>query len=137
MQGDENAIQRKVQKWFDFKVPEPTVPRDFVEKQIARYEQDNENRASLITAENADNLFWLGGNPVKAGNEYRWLYLLEEEAFPAGSALEKLVKSGILASLSPQIPKDERKKAVESVKKDESALKLLKTLHGHGLVVLD
>ena len=137
MQGDKNAIQRKVQKWFDFKVPEPTVPRDFVEKQIARYEQDNANRASLITAENADSLFWLGGNPVKAGNEYRWLYLLEEEAFPAGSALERLVKSGILASLSPQTPKDERKKAVESVIKDEASLKALKSLHGRGLVVLD
>ncbi|MBR5933310.1 MAG: radical SAM protein [Treponema sp.] len=136
MQGDENAIQRKVQKWFDFKVPEPTVPRDFVEKQIARYEQDNANRASLITAENVDNLFWLGGNPVKAGNEYRWLYLLEEEAFPAGSALERLVKSGILASLSPQTPEDERKKAVESVRKDEASLKALKSLHGRGLVIV-
>lgn len=137
MQGDQNLLSQKVQKWFDFKVPEPTVARDFVEKQLALYEHENEKRAALIKAENTENLFWLGGTPVRCKNEFRWIYLMEEEAFPAGSALEKLVKSGILASLSPQTPKDERKKAVESVRKDEASLKALKSLHGRGLVVLD
>lgn len=137
MQGDQNLLSQKVQKWFDFKVPEPTVARDFVEKQLALYEHENEKRAALIKAENAENLFWLGGTPVRCKNEFRWIYLMQEEAFPAGSALERLVKSGILASLSPQTPKDERKKAVESVRKDEASLKALKSLHGRGLVVLD
>ncbi|WP_318661631.1 radical SAM protein [Treponema sp.] len=137
MQGDQNLLSQKVQKWFNFKVPEPTVARDFVEKQLALYEHENEKRAALIKAENAENLFWLGGTPVRCKNEFRWIYLMQEEAFPAGSALERLVKSGILASLSPQTPKDERKKAVESVRKDEASLKALKSLHGRGLVVLD
>lgn len=137
MQGDQNLLSQKVQKWFDFKVPEPTVARDFVEKQLALYEHEKEKRAALIKAENAENLFWLGGTPVRCKNEFRWIYLMQEEAFPAGSVLERLVKSGILASLSPQTPKDERKKAVESVRKDEASLKALKSLHGRGLVVLD
>ena len=91
MHGD--GLEKKVQKWFDFPVPPPTVPRDFIEKKIEEYERRNYERAGALSVENSANLWWLGGTPVLCGaaagsknspiSEYRWIYLMEEQTAPA------------------------------------------------------
>ena len=37
MHGED--LEKPVYKWFDFPVPHPTVPKDFIEKLIAKYEE--------------------------------------------------------------------------------------------------
>ena len=77
-----NHLNRPVQKWFGFAVPAPTVAKDFIAQQIARYEA-NRNAAFAqeisASARNDDKkVFWLGGEkiPLPDGN-IGWFYMGE------------------------------------------------------------
>ena len=141
MHGD--RLDQHVQKWFDFQVPKPTVNRTFINDLIEEYEEKNRQRAATLNEKTAVNIWWLGGTPVLcalSGNsngnqkEYRWLYLMEEHTAPAAN-LESLIP--LLKSLRPEAPEADRSTALSELSKSPQLIKLLKKLHGRGLVILD
>lgn len=137
MHGD--RLDQHVQKWFDFQVPKPTVNRGFINSLIEEYEEKNRQRASALNEKTAANIWWLGGSPVLCGSdkgnqEYRWLYLMEEQTAPAAK-LEDLIP--LLKSLRPEAREAERSAALSELSKNPQLIKQLKKLHGRGLVLLD
>ncbi len=137
MHGD--RLDQHVQKWFDFQVPKPTVNRGFINILIEEYEEKNRQRAGQLNEKTSANLWWLGGTPVLCGSdkgnqEYRWLYLMEEQTTPAAN-LKELVP--LLLALRPETCEAERSAALEELSKKPPYLAKLKKLHGRGLVLLD
>ena len=132
-----NRLEQKIQKWFDFPVPQPTVPRNFIETKIEEYEQKNQVRAASLNEKSIQNLWWLGGNPVLCGKDYRWLYLMEEQTEFAGNNSEFENIRKILFSLRPEVSENERNSILSEIAKNLSVLKKLKKLIGRGLVLLD
>ncbi|SEQ65125.1 hypothetical protein SAMN04487977_107136 [Treponema bryantii] len=136
MHGD--GLEKKVQKWFDFPVPPPTVGRDFIEKKIEEYEEKNRKRGAGLNDKTAQNLWWLGGTPVLCGlsnssaSEYRWLYLMEEQSVPS-----KLIDIDILLALRPEVTEEVRVAALNTITASPSVISNLKKLLGRGLVLLD
>ena len=133
-----DGLEKKVQKWFDFPVPPPTVGRDFIEKKIEEYEEKNRKRGAGLNEKTAQNLWWLGGTPVLCGSsnssasEYRWLYLMEEQTAPS-----KLIDIDILLALRPEATEDLRVAALNKITASPSVISNLKKLLGRGLVLLD
>ena len=124
MHGDK--LEMKVTKWFDFQVPSPTIPKDFLEKAIAKYEEES-NKTDFESKEP----FWLGSTPTSAQGEYTWLYLQEELAAPL---TPELVET--LTGLTPQTPAEVRNQYILKIKKSPDLQKQLKRLHNKGLVLV-
>ena len=59
-------IEQKVQKWFDFPVPAPTIQRDFVEKAIERYETVSSSDVLLASL---DKTVTSSKNPVSLSED--------------------------------------------------------------------
>ena len=72
-------LQTKVQKWFDFQVPAPAIPKDFVETHIQNYLNKN---SQIIIKDDDKDIFWLGSKPAanqhKSTVTIRWFYLQED-----------------------------------------------------------
>ena len=133
MHGD--RLDQHVQKWFDFQVPKPTVNRGFINNIIEEYEVKNRQRANSLNEKTVQNLWWLGGTPVLCGKQdFRWLYLMEEESSPAAN-LEGIIP--LLQSLRPEAPEADRAAALAEISKNPKIIAKLKKLHGRGLVLLD
>ena len=133
MHGD--RLDQHVQKWFDFQVPKPTVNRGFINNIIEEYEVKNRQRANSLNEKTVQNLWWLGGTPVLCGKQdFRWLYLMEEESSPAEN-LEGIIP--LLQSLRPEAPEADRAAALAEISKNPKIIAKLKKLHGRGLVLLD
>ena len=135
-----NKLEMKVQKWFDFSVPKPTVSENFIDNCIEEYEQINKKHAASLNAQNAKNLWWLGGTPILCDmpdlanqKEYRWLYLMEEQSTPAASIPEL----NLLLALRPESSEAERTVALNKIAATPEAISNLKKLLGRGLVLLD
>ncbi len=130
-----NRLDQHVQKWFDFQVPKPTVSRDFINNQIEEYEEKNRGRASTLNEKTILNLWWLGGTPILCGNEYRWLYLMEEQSASA-ETLDK-INLNLLLALRPEASEAERTAALAEISKNSAIFSKLKKILGRGLVLLD
>ena len=130
-----NRLDQHVQKWFDFQVPKPTVSRDFINNQIEKYEEKNRGRASTLNEKTILNLWWLGGTPILCGNEYRWLYLMEEQSASA-ETLDK-INLKLLLALRPEASEAERTAALAEISKNSAIFSKLKKILGRGLVLLD
>ncbi|MBO7419580.1 MAG: radical SAM protein, partial [Spirochaetaceae bacterium] len=124
-------IEMKVTKWFDFDVPSPTVPKDYIEKCIKKYEHESTVFERRLE-KNLEGLFWLGSNPVKTGGgTYSWIYLQEEFAGSLGAQLADL-----LPKLKPSANSAERAEALQTVSADPKIQAALKPLHNKGLVII-
>ena len=143
MHGEKNHIEQKVQKWFDFPVPAPSVPRDFINNLIEEYEKQNQLHSAALNDKTSKNLWWLGGVPVPCksrtsdsknseNSEYRWIYLMEEHT---AVLFEELVK--LLLSLRPEVAEAERNAALNKIAASPACFSKLKKLLGRGLVLLD
>lgn len=136
-------LEQKVQKWFDFPVPPPTVSRDFIEKLINQYEEKSSIKLTKEDFEQSDEakgIFWLGGNPVLCGQgkarELRWIYL-QEECFISCESLENKNPQSfitLLNQLAPSASSRERAEALSLIKKDSHLQKLIARLHNKGVV---
>ncbi|MDD5930145.1 MAG: radical SAM protein [Spirochaetales bacterium] len=127
------GLEQKVQKWFDFPVPSPTVPRNFIETIIEEYEEKNLARVNSLNEKNVKNIWWLGGKPVCSGkSEFRWIYLMEEQIIPANQ-----LDIELLFALRPEASEEERNAVLKKITAAPSILLKLKKLMGHGLVLLD
>ena len=72
MHGED--LEKPVYKWFDFPVPHPTVPKDFIEKLIAKYEQKRDTEF----AKSGEKSHWLGGEKIPLPNgKVGWFYMGE------------------------------------------------------------
>ena len=143
MHGD--RLEQKVQKWFAFQVPSPAVSRDFIEGLINQYEQKSSAKLTKEVFEKSDEgkgIFWLGGKTVVCGQgktrELRWIYL-QEECFLSCQTLEDKNPEEVIAllnQLAPEASSDERKNALNLIKKDQGLQKILSRLHNKGVVNL-
>ncbi len=127
-------LDMKIQKWFDFQVPFPSIPKDFVEKSIEKYERQNNRTLNLEnkSIEELENLFWLGTEPLVLNKKMYWNYLQEEQS--CDYIISDFNK--ILYSLRPENSNDERLKTIQDIKKSPEILKQLNTLQGTGLVLI-
>ena len=130
-----NRLDQHVQKWFDFQVPKPTVSRDFINNQIEKYEEKNRGRASTLNEKTILNLWWLGGTPILCGNEYRWLYLMEEQSVSA-EILDK-INLKLLLALRPEASEAERTALLAEISKNSAIFSKLKKILCRGLLLLD
>lgn len=127
MHGDK--LDMKVQKWFGFQVPSPSIQRDYIEKLIEKYEQ----QSSQIKG---NDIFWLGSIPVsfameKGNNEVSWIYLQEEYAQKLSSELVEILKQ-----LVPSKSAEEHNAVMEKIKKSPELQKQLQRLHNKGVVYI-
>ena len=75
MHGEDLKVP--VQKFFDFPVPKPTVPRDFIENLISKYESKRNSEFQKVPADNTKKI-WLGGEKFDLGNgKIGWFYMGE------------------------------------------------------------
>lgn len=116
-------LEMKVQKWFDFPVPAPTIPKDFIEKGIERYENRNIQKLDFSGKK---EIYWLGSEITSN----TWLYLQEEYSKKMSSALVQL-----LTSLKPSSSEQKRLEAMETIKKSPDLQKQIQGLHNIGLVL--
>ncbi|MCQ2611293.1 MAG: radical SAM protein [Treponema sp.] len=132
------GLDKPLSKWFNFKVPFPTVKPDMVEKAIARYEQ---KRDSLWAMEvNAEKAYWLGGNIICSGDTIMWNYMQESYStrFAGGTDTQKANSFiHLLRELAPQKKNDQTVKQLnELLQQNPGFAKMLRYLHGRGLVTI-
>ena len=87
------GLEKPVQKWFDFSVPHPTVPKNFIENLIAKYEakRDQEFKEIPVSKHGNDRgdssvslsgstrqSYWLGGEKIPLSDgKIGWFYMGE------------------------------------------------------------
>ena len=73
-------LKKKVETYFPFKMPSPSVPADYVERLITLYEKKRDAAFSTVPDSRA-KFVWIGGTPVvlPAKNSFRlcWSYMGE------------------------------------------------------------
>ena len=78
-------LKKPVQKWFNFQVPRPTVPPDFIANLIEKYEENRDKRFSSAQnpsesdkSEKSKEKFWLGGEKISVSKgKSLWFYMGE------------------------------------------------------------
>ena len=76
MHGED--LEKPVQKWFEFQVVRPTVPKDFIEKIIEKYEAKRDENFKKPLPQDKSKIFWLGGEKVPLANSrIGWFYMGE------------------------------------------------------------
>lgn len=114
------GLNKKVQSWFDFPMPQPTIPHNFVEKSIEKYEQKklsefNDYQEFIDFTQNSyckikNQFFWLGGKPIIVTENtskihLKWMYFNEIHSvfLPDGTSIQTAQKlADFLYSLSPE-----------------------------------
>ena len=74
------GLEKPVQKWFDFSVPHPTVPKNFIENLITKYEakRDQEFKEIPVSKHGNDKSYWLGGEKIPLSDgKIGWFYMGE------------------------------------------------------------
>jgi len=129
MKGEK--LEMKVSKWFDFQVPEPTISKNFIAKEIEKYERAKEEAANTLTF--SDGLYWLGSEPVVSGNTVSWFYLQEEMAMEVENAKVAKEIAELLSQLKPEVEGD-RPAALEKIRTSKPMQKKIRQLHASGIV---
>ena len=79
------GIKKNVQSWFNFSVPKPSVPPNFVSEYIHKYEKERNIAFSKKLPADESKIFWLGGEKIKVKEKtssgweefYQWTYMGE------------------------------------------------------------
>lgn len=129
-------LQARIQKWFDFQVPSPSIPKNFIKNAIQKYIENN----SKVTFSDDKDIFWLGSMPIinhhKNSTNISWFYL-QEEFFTNDKDFVQSAQEiiDILEKLSPQTKTVEHKKMIEKIKNSKELQRKLLKLHSKGLVI--
>lgn len=130
MHGEKLGVS--VQKWFDFKTPSPTIPKNFIENAIANYEKERNMQWNEIPETNRCR--WLGGKIIKAGKNIYWNYMQEEYNARLPESKENLHQEFIDA-LNKLGCQDFMPEAMEKfIRFNPEYKKILKKMRGAGLV---
>lgn len=123
-------LDMKVTKWFDFQVPNPTIPRDFIEREIEKYEKAKaKSYAQPLILE---KLYWLGSKPYVSNKNINWMYLQEEFRAPFTSHRTEICD--LLWNLRPGISIENRKIVLDKIAADKDLQNKLMAFRGQGLV---
>lgn len=125
------GFKKKVEQWFDFPMPKTSLPLDYVDSLIAKYEE-NRDRAFSVQKENT-RYVWLGGKllVLPSGKNYQlcWSYMGEIIYFDfEGNGTEAQNFANSLWDLRPEQGKSTPLPAMPK--------KLFKALRGRGLCAL-
>ena len=130
MHGEKLGVS--VQKWFDFKTPSPTIPKNFIENAIANYEKERNMQWNEIPETNRCR--WLGGKIIKAGKNIYWNYMQEEYNARLPESKENLHQE-FIDSLNKLGCQDFMPEAMEKfIRFNPEYKKILKKMRGAGLV---
>ncbi len=69
-------LSKNVESYFPFKMPKPSVQKNFVENLIQKYEE-KKNAAFQKEPTFAEKFVWLGGNPITEKDELCWSFMGE------------------------------------------------------------
>lgn len=134
MKGE--GLNKKVQKWFDFPLPPPSIPENYVGQAIEKYEE--KSKLHDRNFDNLEALYWLGSKtlllPYKNSFKIEYFYLMEMESVIIQSGLEKL--ADYLWDLRPSAPEENRREALNFIKKNKNIIESLKKFRSRGLVLL-
>ena len=127
------GLDADVRRWFDFKMPSPSVSKTLVEDAVNRYEErEAQNKRAHLSEESL--MFWLGGKPYSCngGRELGWIFMQEEYriSLRENQDAKKMCES-LLALSVDSADTEARKKALAVFGE-----KTLKHLRGKGLCVL-
>lgn len=67
-------LDTNVQRWFSFNMPRPSIPKDYIDKLIEKYELSRD-AAYKAPVTDKDRFVWLGGKPVVAGEKLQWFFM--------------------------------------------------------------
>lgn len=127
-------LNRPVGQWFRFKLPLPSVPADFVEKSVMRYEQ--RRTAEWNSSLEFEKLWWLAGTVIFSKGKLIWNYMQEEFIQPVS---EKFVQNfqmefeAALYALSPAHRNIQLMKSMAENHRETTVI--LKNMRGKGLVM--
>ncbi|MCR4790520.1 MAG: radical SAM protein [Treponemataceae bacterium] len=125
-------LNRNVQTYFNFSVPKPSIPKNYVEKAIEKYEEEKNLRHKdmELFRERPESFYWLGGNVLQKSNTICWQYFGEniEANCQSEEKAENLIK--ILNTLKPENHK------IKIIDIDLFSLKTYNKLRENGLVRL-
>ena len=122
-----------VEKWFEFKVPRPNVPKDLISKSIEKYEERRNKEWNFPL--NVKKLFWLEGNAIFCENKFLWNYMHEDFKIPVNISSQE--KEEFFHALYCLSPKSFDSSFMENlIQKNPKVKKILRALRGKGLVML-
>lgn len=122
-----------VEKWFEFKVPHPNVPKDLISKSIEKYEERRNKEWNFPL--NVKKLFWLAGNAIFCENKFLWNYMHEDFKIPVNISSQE--KEEFFHALYCLSPKSFDSSFMENlIQKNPKVKKILRALRGKGLVML-
>ncbi|MBS7260613.1 MAG: hypothetical protein KIG91_02995 [Treponema sp.] len=96
-------LETNVQRWFTFYMPRPTLPKDYIDRLIEKYEA-RRDAAYREPVTNKSRLFWLGGKPVVQGETLTWFFMGQEFSGHFTKAKEV---AAVLEALQPGFYSDE------------------------------
>ena len=97
-------LQKKVETYFPFKMPQPTIAKNFVQSQIQNYEEKRNKAFTTIPAPTQEYV-WLGGLPIilKSQNQAQlsWNYQGEQLYADIQKSQAPKIKE-LLTQISPE-----------------------------------
>lgn len=136
----EKNIETNVKKWFDFSVPEPTIPKNYIEKSIEKYEIAKEKEFSKeITINDLEKLYWIGSEPILQNGKLIWFYKQEMEEVKIPKDLQSNANDilKLIKNLNCNELNNRDSKKIETEFADKIKLyNFLKSFRGRGLVKL-
>ena len=97
-------IEKSVQSWFNFKMPSPSISKDFVLKLVEKYEKRRDEEYFQIFPEsesfNKKKFVWLGGKILILKTEICWTFMGEMFYFPRPENSQKIAE--FLDSIKPE-----------------------------------
>lgn len=127
-------LNRPVGQWFRFKLPLPSVPADFVEKSVMRYEQ--RRTAEWNSSLEFEKLWWLAGTVIFSKGKLIWNYMQEEFSQPVSEKFVQNFQMEFEAALYALSPAHRNIQLMKSMTENhrETAV-ILKNMRGKGLVM--
>ncbi len=108
-------LNRNVQTYFNFQVPKPSIPRNYIEQFINKYEekknqQHDDYENFTRTSESAKNYRWIGGHMICNKQKLIWQYfgqIIEFNASDENQAqkIAEMLNTGKLEKLSALVSK--------------------------------
>lgn len=128
------GLEKKVWKWFNWEMPKPSIPSDFVEKAISVYEKkrDAQYKDYDDFMIGKKDYLWIGGKVIVINKTIVWTYMGEDFSFTFDTVQKAKKIAEILHTISLE---GERKSLQSKVEyKKEFFPSLYNKLRGKGLV---